>query len=300
MTDTVLSSASAEVVMGFNRPFCKIGEKINPTNRPKFQAELKEGVFDILEADALAQIQAGADVLDVNVGVPLTDEPALLKGAVERLQALTSMPLCIDSSVIAALEAALPVYQGRALVNSVTGEDESLERVLPLVKKYGAAVVAISNDETGISNDPDVRFEVAKKILHRALDHGMKKEDIVVDPLVMPLGAVNGAGSQVYKLVRRLREELQLNTTCGASNVGFGLPERHQVTANFLSGAIGAGMTSAIMSVTRPEEMNAVRAADALVGNDENCVRWIRAVRGETAEAEGAGRRRGGGRRARA
>ncbi len=295
MTDTILSSGSKEFIIGFGRPFGKIGEKINPTNRPLFQNELKEGKFDILLADAQLQIAAGADVLDVNVGVPLTDEPALLKAAIENLQAVTDIPLCIDSSVMAALEAALPVYKGRALVNSVTGEEESLERILPLVKKYGAAVVAISNDETGISQDPDVRFEVAKKILHRAYDHGLTKADIVVDPLVMPLGAVNGAGSQVYRLTRRLREELELNTSCGASNVGFGLPERHQVTAAFLSGAIAAGMTSAIMSVTRPEEMSAVLAADALAGHDENCARWLRAKRQNV--PEGASGRRAGSRR---
>jgi 5-methyltetrahydrofolate--homocysteine methyltransferase len=294
MTKTIISSLKKEVIIGFDQPFCVIGEKINPTNRPKFMEELKNGNLSTVEADAFLQIQAGADILDVNVGVPLTDEPALLKASVEHLQSITETPLCIDSSVIAALEAALPIYQGRALVNSVTGEEESLERILPLVKKYGAAVVAISNDETGISNDPDVRFEVAKKILHRAFDHGLKVEDIVVDPLVMPLGAVHAAGAQVFKLVRRLKEELKLNTTCGASNVGFGLPKRHTVTASFLAMAAASGMTSAIMSVTHEEEINSIRAANALLGFDENCTKWIRAARGLSAQIESSGGRRAG------
>ncbi len=292
MTRTILASATREVIIGFDQPFRTIGEKINPTNRPAFMDELKAGVFDILERDTLLQVQAGADILDVNVGVPLTDEPALLTAAILRVQALTDTPLCIDSSVIAALEAALPVYQGRALVNSVTGEEESLERILPLVKKYNAAVVAISNDESGISMDLDVRFNVAKKIVQRAADHGIKACDVVVDPLVMPLGAVAGAGAQAFKLVRRLRDELGVNTTCGASNVGFGLPERHALTATFVAMAAASGMTSAIMSVTHAGYLQAVRAANALNGYDDNCKAWIKATRGDNPADEGRRRTR--------
>ena len=286
MSRTLIASASREVIIGFDQPFRMIGEKINPTNRPKFMAELRDNCFDTVLSDALLQAAAGADILDVNVGVPLADEPALLREAVLRIQAVCDVPLCIDSSVMAALEAALPVYQGRALVNSVTGEEESLERMLPLVKKYDAAVVAISNDESGISMDLDVRFEVAKKIVQRAADHGIKAQDVVVDPLVMPLGAVNGAGADAFKLVRRLREELGVNTICGASNVGFGLPERHALTATFIAMAAGAGMTSAIMGVTHVEMIRAVRAANALNGYDENCRTWIKMARGD-APSEG-------------
>ena len=187
----------------------------------------------------------GAKMLDVNAGIPLADEPALLAKAIELVQSLTDVPLSIDSSIVEALEAGLAVYRGKALVNSVTGEEERLERVLPLIAKYGAAVVAISNDETGISEDPDVRFEVARKIVNRAADYGIGKEDIVVDPLVMPIGAIATAGRQVFHLVGRLRNELGVNTTCGASNVSFGLPNRAGINAAFLSMAIGAGMTSA-------------------------------------------------------
>ncbi|WP_299344646.1 dihydropteroate synthase, partial [uncultured Maritalea sp.] len=216
---TVLSSPTKEVAIGFDQPFCVIGERINPTGRKKLAAEMKEHDYTTVQADALAQVAAGAHVLDINAGVPLADEPKILAECIQLVQSLTDVPISIDSSIIDALEAGLAVYQGKPLVNSVTGEDESLERVLPLIKKYGAAVVAISNDETGSSTDPDVRFAVAKKIVERAQDHGIPKEDVVVDPLVMPIGAMNDAGRQVFALLRRLREELKVNTTCGASNV---------------------------------------------------------------------------------
>ena len=190
MTHTVISSATKEVVIGFDRPFVMIGEKINPTGRKLLAEEMKAGDFSRVEADALAQVAAGAQMLDVNAGIPLADEPALLAQAITLVQSITDVPLSIDSSIVEALEAGLAVYQGKPLVNSVTGEDEQMERVLPLVAKYGAAVVAISNDETGISVDPDVRFEVARKIVNRASDYGIPASDIVVDPLVMPIGAM--------------------------------------------------------------------------------------------------------------
>jgi 5-methyltetrahydrofolate--homocysteine methyltransferase len=299
MTDTVLSSATREVVIGFDRPFVMIGEKINPTGRKILAEEMKAGDFSRVQADALAQVAAGAQMLDVNAGIPLADEPAMLAHAIELVQSLTDVPLSIDSSIVEALEAGMAVYQGKPLINSVTGEDEVLERVLPLVARYGAAVVAISNDETGISEDPDVRFEVARKIVNRAADHGIHRSDIVVDPLVMPIGAMGSAGQQVFRLVRRLREELQVNTTCGASNVSFGLPNRHQVTGTFLSMAISHGMTSAIMSPLHPEVKAAVLAADVLAGHDPNCAAWIRTHRVPAVEGEEGGRKRGG-RRARA
>src|SRR4051795_4037329 len=226
MADTVVSSATREHVIGSERPFTVIGERINPTGRKKRAAERAAGDFSPVIADVDAQIRAGAQMLDVNAGIPLADEPGILAETVKLVQSLTDLPLSIDSSIVAALEAGLAAYQGKPLVNSVTGEEERLERVLPLVKKYGAAVVAISNDDTGISVDPDVRFAVAKRIVERAADHGIPREDIVVDPLVMPIGAMRTAGRQVFSIVRRLREELGVNTTCGASNVSFGLPNR--------------------------------------------------------------------------
>jgi len=300
MTDTVISSATKDVVIGFDRPFVMIGERINPTGRKLLAAEMKDGDFSRVEADALAQVAAGAHMLDVNAGIPLADEPALLAQAIQLVQSVTDVPLAIDSSIIEALEAGIEVYQGKPLINSVTGEEEVLERVLPLVKKSGAAVVAISNDETGISEDPDVRFAVAKKIVERAADFGIDRADVVVDPLVMPIGAMGTAGQQVFKLVRRLREELQVNTTCGASNVSFGLPNKHNLTGAFLSMAMGAGMTSAIMNPLHREVTTAIMAADVMTGNDENCAAWIKANRDpEAGGGEGAARRRSGGRRRR-
>ncbi len=299
MTHTVISSATREVVLGFDRPFVMIGERINPTGRKLLSEEMRAGDFSRVEADAIAQVQAGAHVLDVNAGIPLADEPALLTRAIQLVQSVTDVPLSIDSSVVEALEAAIAVYDGKPLINSVTGEDEVMERVLPFVAKHGAAVVAISNDETGISEDPDVRFEVARRIVNRAADHGIPREDVVVDPLVMPIGAMGSAGQQVFRLVRRLREELQVNTTCGASNVSFGLPNRHVVTGTFLSMAMASGMTSAIMNPLHAEVRSAVQAADVLMGVDTNCASWIRNHRDPDAEV---GRRvgRAGGRRARA
>ncbi len=294
MTRTVLSSATREVAIGFDRPFVIIGERINPTGRKLLAEEMKNGDFSRVEADALAQVAAGAQMLDVNAGIPLADEPALLARAIQLVQGVVDVPLSIDSSIIEALEAGLAVYQGKALVNSVTGEDEVMERVLPLVARHGAAVVAISNDETGISEDPNVRFEVAKRIVNRAADHGIKPEDVVVDPLVMPIGAMRYAGQQVFALVGRLRNELGVNTTCGASNVSFGLPARTHITGTFLAMAIGAGMTSAILNPLHAEVKTAIMAADVLAGNDENCATWIKAHRDPNADTGEGGRRRGG------
>ena len=302
MTDTVVSSATKEVVIGFERPFVVIGERINPTGRKLLAAEMAAGDFSRVEKDAIAQVEAGAHMLDVNAGIPLADEPAILAEAVKLVQSITKVPLSIDSSIVAALEAGLAVYQGKALVNSVTGEEERLETVLPLVKKYDAAVVAISNDETGISEDPDVRFAVAKKIVERAADYGISYRDVVVDPLVMPVGAINTAGRQVLHLIRRLREELKVNTTCGASNISFGLPARNGINAAFLSMAIGAGMTSAITSPLHHEVMMAVMGADVMMGHDRDCARWIRKFRepppagaeGEAPRGRREGRRRRG------
>lgn len=294
MTTTTITSATREVHIGFDQPFVIIGERINPTGRKILAEEMKNGDYSRVEADALAQVEAGAHMLDVNAGIPLADEPRILAEAVQLVQSITDVPLSIDSSIVEALEAGLAVYQGKALVNSVTGEDEVLERVLPLVAKHKAAVVAISNDETGISENPDVRFAVAKKIVERAADHGIPFSDVVVDPLVMPIGAINTAGVQVMALVRRLRDELKVNTTCGASNVSFGLPNRNGINSAFLTMAMGAGMTSAITSPLHAEVMQAVRGGDVMMGHDPDCTNWIRAYREPTAEGEGRGGRRAG------
>jgi len=273
-----------------------IGERINPTGRKLLAEEMKNGDFSRVEADALAQVAAGATILDINAGIPLADEPAILAKTIQLVQALVDVPLCIDSSIIEALEAGLAVYKGKALLNSVTGEDESLDRVLPLVKKYGAAVVAISNDETGISQDINVRFEVAKKIVQRAADYGIPACDVVVDPLVMPVGAINTSGRQVMELVHRLRTELKVNTTCGASNFSFGLPNRNGVNCAFIACAVASGMTSAIINPMHPEVMLGVRGGN-LMGHDPECKDWIDAYRDRSAVGVGSRGGRTGGRR---
>ena len=267
MTRTVVESATQTTLIGFDEPFCVIGERINPTGRKKLAAELEAGDFSTVEKDALAQVAAGANILDINAGVvyisnpnPNETEPPLLKQMIELVQGLTDIPLCIDSSVPEALDIGLQTAKGRPLLNSVTGEEDRLEFVLPLVKKYNVPVVAISNDDTGISEDPEVRFAVAQKIVERAADFGISAHDIVVDPLVMPIGAMAAAGQQVITLVRKLRNELGVNTTCGASNVSFGLPNRHGINNAFLPMVMGAGMTSAIMNpVALPVTQKAIQ-----------------------------------------
>jgi 5-methyltetrahydrofolate--homocysteine methyltransferase len=293
MTDTVVSSATREVVIGFERPFVIIGERINPTGRKLLAAEMAAGDYSRVRADAIAQVEAGAHMLDVNAGIPMADEPRILAEAIQLVQSLTDLPLSIDSSIVAALEAGLAVYKGKPLLNSVTGEEERLESVLPLVKKYGAAVIAISNDETGISEDPDVRFEVARRIVERAADHGIPREDVVVDPLLMPIGAMGTAGRQVFRILGRLRDELKVNSTCGASNVAFGLPNRAALSATFLAMASATGLTSAITNPLHEEVRTAIAASDVLRGADRDCVAWIGRYR-EGPAPSGEGRRRGG------
>ena len=294
MAITTLSSATQEVKIGFLQPFVMIGERINPTGRKILAEEMKVADYSRVEADAIAQVAAGAQMLDVNAGIPLADEPAILAESIRRIQAVVDVPLSIDSSIIEALETGLAAYQGRPLVNSTTGETEVLERVLPLVKKYDAAVVAISNDETGISEDPNERFKIAKKIVEHAADYGIKPQDVVVDPLVMPIGAISQAGNQVFDLVRRLRAELKVNTTCGASNVSFGLPQRSGINNAFLPMLIAAGMTSAIVNPLHPELVQAIRAADVLTGVDVGCTSWIAAYKDSSSDGNNSrnGRRR--------
>ena len=299
MTYTVIGSATREVVLGPDRPFVVIGERINPTGRKQLAAEMAAGDFTQVRADAVAQVQAGAAMLDVNAGIPLSDEPAILAETIRQVGSVTDVPLSIDSSIVAALDAGLAAYEGKPLVNSVTAEADRLELVLPLVARYGAAVVAITNDENGISEDPDVRFELARLIVNRAADHGIPAADIVIDPLVMPIGAIGSAGRQVLSLVRRLSTELGVNTTCGASNISFGLPNRAGINGAFLAMAAGAGLTSAITNPLEAEIRQAIMAADVLTGNDRNCAAWITANRpADDPAGERRGRRPTGRRRA--
>lgn len=289
--ETVVGSKTKTVVIGPDQPFTMIGERINPTGRKMLAAEMAVGNYERVVKDALAQVAAGAQMLDVNAGIPLADEPAILAEAIKIVQSVTDVPLSIDSSIVAALEKGLSVYEGKALLNSVTGEEERLEAVLPLVKKYGAAVIGISNDETGISEDPDVRFAVAKKIVERAMDHGIPREDVLIDPLVMPIGAMRYAGRQVFAILQRLRHELRVNSCCGASNVSFGLPSRPPLNSAFLAMAIANGLTSAITNPIEHEIKQAIMAANVMMGNDENCMAWIVAHRQPPADGAADDRR---------
>ncbi|MFZ2362752.1 MAG: dihydropteroate synthase [Anaerolineae bacterium] len=273
--DTVLRSPQQTVIIGPNRPFVVIGERINPTGRKALAAEMAAGDFSRVIADAKAQVEAGAHVLDVNSGVPLTDEAEIMAEAIRLVQATVDVPVCIDSSVLAALAAGLKAATGKPLVNSVTGEEERLEAVLPLVAERGAAVIAISNDETGISYDPRERFKIAKKIVERAESYGIPRADVLIDPLAMPVGAVQGAGNHLFQIVRMVREELGCNTICGASNISFGLPNRKTLNATFVAMAIAAGLPCAITNPLEAEIMAAIRAADVMMGYDENCAAWI-------------------------
>ncbi|MBL8057928.1 MAG: dihydropteroate synthase [Anaerolineales bacterium] len=277
--ETILTSPAKTVRIGPEHPFVVIGERINPTGRKKLAAEMAAWNFDRVRADALAQVQAGAHVLDVNAGIPLADEPAILAEAIRIVQSVTDVPLCIDSSIVKALEAGLAAYQGKALLNSVTGEDERLEAVLPLVAQYKCAVIAISNDETGISEDPAVRFAVAKKIVARAESFGIPRADVLIDPLAMPIGAIRSAGQSLFTIVRRCREELGVNCCCGASNISFGLPHRPALNGAFMAMAIAAGMTCAITNPLEPDIKTMILAADVFMGHDENCGNWLKYAR---------------------
>jgi len=276
---TILSSATKTVVIGPDRPVTLIGERINPTGRKNLAAEMAAGDLGQVRSDALTQVEAGALMLDVNAGIPMVDEPALLAQIVELVQSLTDAPLSIDSSMVAALARGLEVYQGKALVNSVTGEEDRLESILPLVKSHGAAVIGLAMDEDGIPEDPGKRLEVARKIVMRAQDHGVAADDVLIDPLVLPVGASSGSGRIVLETLRLVREELGVNTVCGASNISFGLPNRPAVNSAFLSIAVAAGITAVIANPLDQESRIGILAGDLLMGNDEHCMAWIRAHR---------------------
>jgi 5-methyltetrahydrofolate--homocysteine methyltransferase len=277
--ETILTSPTKTVVIGPGRPFVIIGERINPTGRKKLAAEMAAGDFSRVRSDALAQIEAGAHVLDVNAGIPLADEPGILAEAIRVVQDATDAPICIDSSVVAALRSGLRAVRGKPLVNSVTGEEERLESVLPMVAEARAAVIAITNDETGISYRPKDRLAVARKIVERAERFGIPRADVIVDPLAMPAGAVPGAGAHALDIIRMVREELGCNTCCGASNISFGLPNRPAVNGTFLAMAIAAGMPCAITNPIEAEIKRSIMAADLLMGHDEDCMAWVMANR---------------------
>jgi 5-methyltetrahydrofolate--homocysteine methyltransferase len=283
--DTVLRSRSREVVISIDRPFVIIGERINPTGRKVLAAEMKEGRMDRVRADAIAQAAAGAHMLDVNAGIPAADEPALLVAAIKAVSEVSDLPICIDSSVLEALEAGLAAYEGKALVNSVTAEDERMDRILPLVKKHGAAVIAMANDETGISMVPEERVAIARRILDRATEYGIPREDVIIDPIAMTVAADPTCGLVTLETMRLIRDQLGNNMTCGASNVSFGLPDRATVNAAFLPLAMHAGLTCAITNPLVPEVRRAVLAGDLLLGHDEYAMRWISSYRAELAQA---------------
>ena len=281
--DTVLQSRSRTVTIAIDKPFCIIGERINPTGRKAFAAELREGNLERVIEDADAQIAMGCDMLDVNAGIPLVDEAELLAKMIRLLQAHTDIPLCIDSSVIEALEAGLDAYEGKALVNSVTGEDERLELILPIVAKHGAAVIGLTNDETGIPETAEKRLEIARKIVSVAGDHGIPPEDVVLDPLAMTVGADPQAVRITLDAIEMIRDELGVNMCLGASNVSFGLPERHTLNAAFLAMGSAHGLTSAIMNGLSEECVRSVRASDLMLGKDEWGANWISAHRARQA-----------------
>ncbi|HEY8635337.1 MAG TPA: dihydropteroate synthase [Candidatus Dormibacteraeota bacterium] len=283
--DTVLRSRGGEVIVSVDRPFVIIGERINPTGRKVLAAEMKEGRMDRVRADAIAQVAAGAHMLDINAGIPALDEAALLVAAIKAVVEVTDVPICIDSSIIEALEAGLSAYEGKALVNSVTAEEERMERILPLVKKHGAAVIGMANDETGITMVPEERLALARRIVERAADHGIPQEDVIIDPIAMTVAADPTCGLITLETMRLIRDRLGNNMTCGASNVSFGLPDRATVNAAFLPLAMHAGLTCAITNPLVPEVRRAVLAGDLLLGHDEYAMRWIASYRADVAQA---------------
>jgi 5-methyltetrahydrofolate--homocysteine methyltransferase len=272
---TVLSSPTREVVIGNDQPFCIIGERINPTGRKLFQEQLRAGDLSRINLDVAQQVAGGAMVLDVNMGVPLADEVELMIQAVKLIQSLSDLPLCIDSSVIEALDAGLATYQGKALVNSVTAEDDRLAAILPLVKRYGAAIIALPNDEFEIPYEPERRLDLARKIVQVATDYGIAVEDIIIDPLAMPIGADTSLVVKTLETIQMIDEELGVNMTLGASNVSFGMPDRAMLGATFLPIAMRSGLTSAIMDARSPQLVRAVQAGDLLLDRDPWGAAWI-------------------------
>lgn len=285
---TIVKSASKSLTIGHDQPFCIIGERINPTGRKKFQEQLRAGDLSAINKDVLDQVAGGCNMLDVNMGVPLTDEPVLLAKAIKLIQTLTDLPICIDSSIIEALQAGLEAYEGKALVNSVTGEDERMEIVLPLIKKHDAAIIALPNDETGIPATVDERLIITEKIMRSVEKHGISLDNLLIDPLAMTVGADPEAVKITLETIYQIRERWGLNMTLGASNISFGLPNRHALNAAFLPAAMSAGLTSAVMDGRTAQIVDAVRAADLLLGLDPWGGNWISKFRAAAAKAAAA------------
>jgi 5-methyltetrahydrofolate--homocysteine methyltransferase len=284
---TSVQSASKTVTIGHDQPFVIIGERINPTGRKKFQELLRAGDLSTIAIDVEAQIKGGADMLDVNMGVPLTDEPALLAKAIKMIQGISDIPICIDSSVIEALQAGLEAYEGKALVNSMTGEDDRMELILPLIKKHNAAIIALPNDEIGIPATAAERIVITEKIIRAVEKHGISLDNLVIDPLAMTVGADPEAVKITLETIHLIREKFGLNMTLGASNISFGLPNRHALNAAFLPAAMSHGLTCAVMDARTPAINEAVRAADLLLGMDQWGGNWISRFRAqEAAKAE--------------
>ena len=289
--ETVLRSATKELRIGPEQPFCIIGERINPTGRKIFQEQLRQGDLSRVEIDVAQQVAGGAMVLDINMGAPLADEAELMDRAVKLVQGLCDLPLCIDSSVIEALEAGLSAYQGKALVNSVTAEDDRMAEILPLVARHGAAVIALPNDEEEIPAEPERRVALARKIIETATGvYGIPLEDIVIDPLAMPVGADTSLVAATLETIRLLTAEFGVNMTLGASNVSFGMPDRASIGSAFLPMAIRDGLTSAIMDARSPQLVRSVKAADLLLNRDAWGAAWIAAHRAQQAAQQAAER----------
>ncbi len=277
--ETILKSKQQSVVIGPEHPLVIIGERINPTGRKKLALALEEGNLKMVQEEAARQVQDGAHVLDINVGVSGIDEPRLLREAIQAVSEVAQVPLCIDSALVKALEAGLEAYEGKALVNSVNGEERKLKEVLPLVKKFGAAVIGLTMDNEGIPQEPDKRLDIARRIVEAAQKEGIPAEDVVIDPLAMAISTNHLAALETLKAIRLIRDDLGVNQTLGASNISFGLPERHAINGIFLALAVLHGVTCPIIDPTVWEVRRAVLATDLLLGKDEWCINFIRVYR---------------------
>lgn len=275
--ETRVSSATKEIVISDSRPTVLIGERLNPTGKAKLAAALQAGDMQVVQAEALAQVQAGADVLDVNVGVPGVDEVSLLPRAVQAVMEVVDVPLCLDSHNVKALEAALKVYRGKPLVNSVNGEERSMSELLPLIKERGAVVVGLTMDEKGIPGDAEGRADIARRIVRRAEALGIPREDVVIDCLAMAIGVDSRAGMVTLETIRRVKAELGVNMTFGGSNISFGMPDRQLLNGAFLAVAIAAGITCPIVNVSQIR--SAILAIDLALGRDRHAARYIKAYR---------------------
>ena len=276
---TVVSSKSQTVEISRELPTVIIGERINPTGRKKVLAALQEGNFDIIREDAVKQVEAGADILDVNAGVPGADEAALITKMLQMVMDVTDVPLCIDTADPEALAAALSIYEGKALVNSVNGEERSLNSVLPLVQEHGAAVIGLCMDDDGIPETAEARLAVAGKIIERAAKLGIEPQDVIIDPLALTMGADSNAGRVALDTIEMVVEEFGVNVTMGASNISFGMPDRKYINSTFIAMAIHAGLTCPITNPLVTEIQTAVLAADLTMGRDDYGMNWIKAYR---------------------